>query len=371
MGNKFIVLIAWTAVLLLSHSCTSSHKNDVGMMKIKVDIEQEASYEHFFDKEYKAITLATQDSVLVGKINKIQFTDSILYVLDKGQNTIFAFNMKGHFIHKYSHIGQGEGEYPYLSDFGVYNGYLYILSRFNKCIYQYSLDDKYIGEIELPDWFEEFRIINDEEIWLYSDYSNRLLYNIIRYNYQKGKIVAKYFPFMPNESFSLTHNAFHEGSKGQLLYTQLYDHSVYEMKEDGVQTLCTLSFNTPDQLTGNTKETSLYELHRSQGKKAVVRFLNNVTLKDSILYATYVNAFRTRIVRANLKSGVAQGTRIRIMDEYPFTFGILTFWQGKVVSVLDAATVLNLAEAPFLSDKNSDGLLHEDDNPVIFIRELK
>lgn len=371
MQNKFIVPIVWAAVLLLSHSCTSSHQNDADVMKIEVDVKQEVSYDYFFEKEYKAITLATPDNAIVGKISKIQFADSILYALDKGQNAIFAFSIRGHFLHKYCHVGQGRGEYSYLSDFEVYNEKMYILSRVNKCIYQYTLDDKYIDEIELPDWFEAFRIINDEEIWLYSDYSNSLSYNIIRYNYQEGKILAEYFPFMQNETFSLAHNVFHEGSKGQLLYTQLYDHSVYELKEGGTQTLCTLSFNTPEQITGNTEETSLYELHRSQSKKSVVRFLGNVTLKDSILYATYINEFRTRIVRVNLNSGVAQGTRIRIVDEYPFTFGLLTFWQGKAVSVLDAATVLDVAEVPFPSNKNSDGLLHEDDNPVIFIRELK
>ena len=101
-----------------------------------------------------------------------------------------------------------------------------------------------MGKIELGDWFEEFRIIDNERMWLYSDYNNRLLHNVILYNYQKGKIMARYYPFEKNGS------------------------------------------------------------------------------------------------------------------------------QGKAISAFHAETVINLSDKPFPSDKNPDGLLHEDDNPVIFIREL-
>lgn len=371
MKNVAVKLIAGTMVLLLPCACTSVSQNETDAKTIQVDINQEASYGNFFEKEYKAIPLATSDSTLVGEIGKIQMTDSALYVFDEEQNTIFAFSLKGDFLQKYSHAGQGEGEYPYLSDFEVYDGHLYILSRFNKCIYQYTLDDRYIGKIELDDWFEGFRIIDNQRMWLYSDYNNKLLHNVILYNYPERKVMASYCPFEKNGSFSIEHQAFHEGSHKELLLTQLYDHTIYALNEDSIRKLCTLSFNTPEQITGNTRETSLYQLHQSQKKKSIIRTIENVTLKDSILYAAYIWKYRTHLARVNLKTGSSKSTICRIVDGYPFAFSVSLLWQGKAIGALHAETVINLSDTPFPSDKNPDGLLHEDDNPVIFIRELK
>lgn len=71
-----------TAGLLLSCACTSVPQNKVGAKTIQVDVNQEASYDNFFEKEYKAIPLATSDSTLVGesvkyKLLTLPFTYSI------------------------------------------------------------------------------------------------------------------------------------------------------------------------------------------------------------------------------------------------------------------------------------------------------
>lgn len=107
--------------------------------------------------------------------------------------------------------------------------------------------------------------------------------------------MAQYCPFEKNRSFSVGHRAFHEGNHKKLLLTQLYDHAVYILNEDSIQKLCVLSFNTPEQISGNTQETSLYELHQSQKKKSIIRTIENVIQKDSILYATYIWGYRTRL----------------------------------------------------------------------------
>lgn len=366
------LLIGTTATMLLLFTTCTPSKNDEKVREICINVEQDDSYDSFFQKEYQAIPLETSDDVLVGEIEKIQLTNDHIYVFDKEQKTIFTFDLKGNFERKYCHIGQGEGEYPYLSDFEVYGNHLYILSRFNKCIYVYTLDDKYVKEIDTAEWYEKFRILDNNHLLLYSDYSNNILYNFILFDYQKEEIEDKYLPFKQNESFSLAHKAFHEDAKGGILLSQLYDYNIYQITDRGINRLCMLSFNTADHIPEKAEEQSLYQLHNSLKGKSVVKFLDCITLKDSTVYFTYRLDYKTNIAKVDLNTGAVKNTQMKIVEEFPFAFlGPLMFWKANAISVCDAESVIRMSDTPFPSDKTPDGLLHEDDNPVIFIRELK
>lgn len=373
LKNKITIETAAILLLLFSSCSTSSTKvNDAPITQIKVDVKQQDAYEHFFKKEYKAIPLETSDSFLIGKISKIQLINNCIYVFDKEQKKIYAFDAKGFFIREYCHIGQGEGEYPYLSDFEVYNKHLYLLSRANKCIFQYTLDDQFVKKINLNEWYEAFHFLDEKRVLLYSNKSNNVLYNIVEFNCQQKQVENKYFPFKRNENFSLYYPVFHEASDNELLLIQPYDYSVYTMQEKGPQILCTFFFNTVDKIPDDMDNIPLNQLHTMLRGKSVIKSFDWITRKDSILYASYILDYRPYLIRVNLNTNTTYNTILEDSEEYPFAF--LTpsiYWQGNIVSICDAVDVLMFTETSFPSDKNPDGLLHEDDNPVIFIRELK
>ena len=370
---KISKLIAGTAtILLLLSSCSSSKTEGRQGQQISVDVKQQDSYDHFFQKGYKAIPLATSDEILIGEITKLQLTDNCIYVFDKMQKAVFAFDANGYFLRKYRHVGQGEGEYSYLSDFQVYNGYLYLLSGSHKCIYQYTLDDQFVRKINVGDWYDQFQILNDKDMLLYSNFSNNKLYNIIWYDYRKERIEDKYFPFKQNDSYSLYFRVFHEDSKGKLLITQPYDHAVYGIADGKIKKSYAFSFNTSDKITENTADVSLYQMHTELRFKSIIKSFDCITQIDSTLYFIYVLDFYSYIAKVDLQTGKTYNAKLEIQEEYPFAYNPpITFYKNKGISVINAEEVLGMGKESFLSDKNPDGLLHEDDNPVIFIRELK
>ena len=372
MKKLICVIIGTAAFLLLFAACTGSpmeYKEKI----IAVDVNRQDSYEYFFAKDYKSITLETPDEGLIGEIKKIQLTDSCIYVFDWGQKTVFVFDSKGYFVRKYSHVGQGEGEYVYLSDFEIYNNHLYLLSRTNRCIYKYTLDDRFVDVIKVNDWYDAFHILNENCMLLYSNRSNNTKYNVVKYNYKTGIVLGKYLPFKRNDSYALHYYPFYETNDGRILLIQPYDYSVYTLKREELKKICEFSFNTKDKIPKDAYDIPLDQLHTSiLWGKSVVKSIEWMAQKDSIIYATYVLDYKMNFMRANLNTGVVYNIVLEDSDEYPYAFiEPISWWRGKAVSICDAGTILFFSKGNFPSDKNPDGLLHEDDNPVIFIRELK
>ncbi|WP_291580767.1 6-bladed beta-propeller [Bacteroides sp.] len=73
-------MIITVSLLLLSCQPVSDVKTD--FLDIVVNVKQEDSVADFFDKEYTAIPLETGEDFLIAQIDKIQITDSCIYVAD-------------------------------------------------------------------------------------------------------------------------------------------------------------------------------------------------------------------------------------------------------------------------------------------------
>ena len=97
-------------------------------------------------QDYALIPLQLTNSSTVGMIDKVAFSDSIVFVLDCRTATgLFAFNAKdGTFIKRIGDIGNGHGEYRELHDFSIdeERKCIYVLCERNR-IQQYSFSGEY------------------------------------------------------------------------------------------------------------------------------------------------------------------------------------------------------------------------------------
>ena len=108
------------SLLLLSCRPMADVKTEF-LLNVEVDVEQEDSVSDLFDKEYIAIPLETNDNFLIAQIDKIQMTDSCIYIADAiTQGTLFIFDREGYFLNKIQHRGTGKGEYVDFVDFDVF-----------------------------------------------------------------------------------------------------------------------------------------------------------------------------------------------------------------------------------------------------------
>ncbi|MEN6457025.1 MAG: 6-bladed beta-propeller [Prolixibacteraceae bacterium] len=92
------------------------------------------------------IQLETTKECLVGEIDQILKDDTLLFLLDKHQKTIFIFSESGRYIRKIDYIGKGEGEYISSSSFCVYPQLqrLYLFDQTQKKLLVYDYEGRYL-----------------------------------------------------------------------------------------------------------------------------------------------------------------------------------------------------------------------------------
>jgi hypothetical protein len=96
-----------------------------------------------FAKDLEYVVLETKPDYLISSIDKIEVKNSKIFVLSKGQKTIFIFSRSGKIIGKISDFGDGPGKYSGISDFGVVDTFIYLLTSPSKYLYKYD----FFGEL--------------------------------------------------------------------------------------------------------------------------------------------------------------------------------------------------------------------------------
>lgn len=132
---------------------------------------QVANFSPLLD-EYRLVILETTDNCLIGEINKVILSDSLIFVHDPFiANKLFLFNDKGEFIRQIGAYGHGPGEYVQVSDF-YYDeniGKILLYDQFKSKIMYFDITGKHI-----KDENQVFRYINFTKIGEEYVYKNLL-----------------------------------------------------------------------------------------------------------------------------------------------------------------------------------------------------
>jgi hypothetical protein len=104
-------------------------------------------------RKAKAIRLEETDYAVIGEINSMQVFDNYIFILDIDKaKKLFMFDKNGKYLRQIGRLGQGPGEYLYISDFclDTINREIYILDSSKKMLYKYNFDSgKFIGSINM------------------------------------------------------------------------------------------------------------------------------------------------------------------------------------------------------------------------------
>lgn len=151
-------------------SLTNCQKEKRVEQKIDViDFGDECTSSLLSDIECRFIPLETNDSILVGGINRVEFVDKRIFVLDRSRtNTLSVFDCDGQYITRVGRTGQGPGEYRYLGNFFVdEKKRLLILTDFGKSyLLYYDLDTYQYISSDKFDFFSDCAPL-DENRWVW------------------------------------------------------------------------------------------------------------------------------------------------------------------------------------------------------------
>jgi hypothetical protein len=104
-------------------------------------------------RKAKAIRLEETDYAVIGEINNMQVFDNYIFILDIDKaKKLFMFDKNGKYLRQIGSLGQGPGEYVYITDFclDTINREIYVLDSSKKMLYKYNFDSgKFIGSINM------------------------------------------------------------------------------------------------------------------------------------------------------------------------------------------------------------------------------
>ena len=188
MINMKIIFAFICAVLFIS-ACTKKNSYEK-LISINANLKNvpEKALSDFFDLEI--IILERKDNSLIGKISKVIFIDSTLYILDRDiTRKVYVYNLDGGHVRTIGEIGKGKGEYIRIKDICIFDGFLYLLAGPDKKIIKYDLEGNYITETRLNKHGGYFLALLDDNKFLSLIQGSK---QYISFWNDKGKEVANY-----------------------------------------------------------------------------------------------------------------------------------------------------------------------------------
>jgi len=193
--NKITILLFG----LLLVACSKEVKNGKTIFLDSEETKQLRLSNILHNERY--IPLETNDNCIIGYINKIQIYDNVIYILDSFfSKKLFAFDLKGKYIHTISQKGHGPGEYIDITDFVISDNKIYILNG-RTSIIEFDINGKFLKEEKLH-FQVDFIFKNAFDSWVLvtnSDKSPDHKYNVYvtdkNYEIKKGLIESVYSEF--------------------------------------------------------------------------------------------------------------------------------------------------------------------------------
>ncbi len=167
-------------IVIFSFVTFSCKKKESVTIETIINLEKEISVKASdISRDLKIIKLENSDSCLLANIRKIEFVDSLIYILDDVFKGVYVFSFTGKLVQKFSKEGRGPGEYLSLDDFFIDRdaNVLELFDRINMRIYKYKLENfEFIHKIDIPLNFG-FKFIKKENIYYFQTNEARNIIN--------------------------------------------------------------------------------------------------------------------------------------------------------------------------------------------------
>lgn len=231
-------------VILSLASCKKVDRDD-NVKEIVVPLEGYDKYvstKEILDPDFFEIISLSNDSVSLGLIEDIQFSDSLFYLLNNSRNKIFIFDESGELKTIIDRQGGASEEYSEIESFTINNGMVFILDLNKRKILNYLQDGKFIDSIDISTiWANQLAVIKDE-IYAYNDLSDTDSGKFHLFKVSSNKKFDSFLPFSLNPGSrmkkSITDNFVYE-RESNILY------SVVEGKPEALLKFDFGEFNLP------------------------------------------------------------------------------------------------------------------------------
>lgn len=154
-------------ILFFLIGCKNTEGNDIETILFPAPVTSAFKLSGLIEKQ-QLIKLETTNESLLGAINKVVISDSLIFI--KSNGAIYVFSPIGKFVRKIDKEGLGPNEYTGLSDFDVdrENKQLIIFDKGKKQILYYDFSGHYIKSTSLDFWAIKLLNISSNQLLLFS-----------------------------------------------------------------------------------------------------------------------------------------------------------------------------------------------------------
>ncbi|MFW5872763.1 MAG: 6-bladed beta-propeller [bacterium] len=228
---KYLYILLFVAVILFA---TCIYNKDTLPNTIPIDVENKIEEISFYDlfESVDVIYLETTEDCMIDQLTKKLYVDSVYYIFDRPQKTVFAFNKMGKFLFKIHNIGRGPGEYLKIVDFEINNftNSIDLLTPFGEVLKYDREHGKFISSYHLPESVRAvhfFKSISRDTIVFYQQFEkNKLLF----YSLQEQMIIDEQheLPYFVNRYLpsALNWHPFHLVN-GKLRLFETFSNTIY------------------------------------------------------------------------------------------------------------------------------------------------
>lgn len=243
------------------------------------------------------VRLETSNDCLIGTVNQIICTEELIFIMDREvANSIFCFDMEGHFLYKIGKIGQGPGEYTRLCNIALIKDKKQLVAvDWNGKLHYYDLNGKYLKDDNIP--FDKFpfngiEFTQNATIGFYEggfsdEEAGRPMLSVAD---KKWNNIYRAFPSFYKKKFKTNASMFPLRKFGNKVYlNRPWTNSFYLIDEDGYREVFRINIidGGYPPITDDT-DSDLY----SQLLNKTVHFNDYVFLKDAAVFYFSISGAR-------------------------------------------------------------------------------
>ncbi len=354
-------------------SCTE-RDNNTSKETICVDVPKEFKLLNpdsiFLDVKYVHLE-ATHDSA-ISNIDKIIITDSLYYILDKKQASIFIFNKQGEFQNRLAKRGRARDEYLSLDDFFVKKSMLYVLSSDLRKVIVYDSELKYLSNIKLESFGTNISYINNK-LYYFTNYSSEDLNLFHVYDITQGICDDKFCKYEEDQKGVRYARTTFANDQDSIFVFLPYDYRIYNIMGNNISTRFSIDFGRNNMYPANyskysDKKRAAYNEQFSDFTEYPISGINNLYIDNQFVYFSFVKGlFNYSLFKIydKIYSGAIVGT-----EKFPLANNqVLSVNQREYICYIWPNNILEARENGYPLSQIIEEV-KSGDNPILCIYKL-
>lgn len=239
--------------------------------------------------DYKTVFLKT-DSLLIGTISKLLVANGNIFIADRSNDRIFAFDMEGNMLFHINRLGNGPEEYAKLKDFGVntHKEVIEVLDNVRRRVVQYDMHSgEFVDAKPYDFWPRVFSPLSNGSRLFHIGHIKQEPYKPdsvqaeVYITDSLNSILKTYLPHTESgisKIYLMTLQNIYQRGEGGLLFVPMYNNHIYGVENDRLKLQYYLDF-------GEKRLPDDFVLNFSRNPNDFGKYLDNSG------YASYIHDF--------------------------------------------------------------------------------